>query len=124
MARYKVVDRSPRLLPVVLDVQLMPGSFEHALDFLVDTEIDLSGIEKRYVNDETGAPAYDPAVMLKIVLLAYSRGVISSRRSSGCAGRTCCSWRSPGTALRSSPRLRSSCANWSKKSRRSSRRCC
>src|SRR4051812_43466205 len=30
-------------------------------------------------NDETGAPAYDPAVMLKIVLLAYSRGVISSR---------------------------------------------
>jgi transposase len=47
--------------------------------FLVDTEIDLSGIEKRYVNDETGAPAYDPAVMLKIVLLAYSRGVISSR---------------------------------------------
>ncbi len=34
---------------------------------------------QRYVNDETGAPAYDPAVMLKIVLLAYSRGIISSR---------------------------------------------
>ena len=33
----------------------------------------------RYRNDETGAPAYDPAVMLKIVLLAYSRGVVSSR---------------------------------------------
>ena len=27
-------------------------------------------------------PAYDPAVMLKIVLLAYSRGVISSRAGS------------------------------------------
>ena len=70
MARYKLVDRSPRLLPVNLAAQLMPGSFEHALDYLIDSEIDLSGIEKRYVNDETGAPAYDPAVMLKIVLLA------------------------------------------------------
>jgi hypothetical protein len=79
MARYKATDRSPRLLPVVLDAQLMPGSFEHALDYLIDTEIDVSGIAKRYVNDDTGAPAYDPAVMLKIVLLAYSRGIVSSR---------------------------------------------
>jgi transposase len=79
MARYKVVDRSPRFLPIVLEAQLMPGSFEHALDYLIDTEIDLSGVAKRYVNDETGAPAYDPAVMLKIVLLAYSRGMVSSR---------------------------------------------
>ena len=79
MARYKVVDRSPRLLPVVLDAQLMAGSFEYALDYLIDHEIDLSGIDKRYVNDQTGAPAYEPAVMLKVVLLAYSRGVVSSR---------------------------------------------
>ena len=79
MARYKIVDRSPRLLPVVLDAQLMTGSFEFALDYLIDTEIDLSGIAKRYRNDETGAPAYDPAVLLKIVLLAYSRGIVSSR---------------------------------------------
>ncbi len=79
MARYKIVDRSPRLLLVVLDAQLMAGSFEYALDYLIDKEIDLSGIAKRYRNDETGAPAYDPAVLLKIVLLAYSRGVVSSR---------------------------------------------
>jgi transposase len=80
MPRYKVVDRNPRFLPIVLDSQLIPGSFEHALDVLIDTEVDLSGIEARFRNDETGAPAYDPAVMLKIVLLAYSRGVVSSRR--------------------------------------------
>ena len=79
MARYKTVDRSPRFLPIVLESQLIPGSFEHALDILVDTEIDLSGLEARFRNDETGAPAYDPAMMLKIVLLAYSRGVVSSR---------------------------------------------
>jgi transposase len=80
MARYKIVDRSPRFLPIVLDEQLIPGSFEHALDVLVDTEIDLTRLGARYSNDGTGAPAYDPAVMLKIVLLAYSRGVVSSRR--------------------------------------------
>jgi transposase len=79
MARYKIVDRSPRFLPVVLETQLMPGSFEHALDFLIDHEVDLSGMASRYVNDETGAPAYDPAVLLKVVLLAYSRGIVSSR---------------------------------------------
>jgi len=80
MARFKLVDRSPRFLPIVLESQLIPGSFEHALDILVDTEIDLSGLAKRFCNYETGAPAYDPAVMLKIVLLAYSRGIISSRQ--------------------------------------------
>jgi len=79
MARYKVVDRSPRFLPVVLDAQLLPGSFEYALDYLIDNELDFSGLNARYNNDTTGAPAYDPAVLLKIVLLAYSRGLISSR---------------------------------------------
>ena len=79
MPRYKVVDRSPRFLPIVLDEQLMAGTFEHALDYLIDHEIDLTEIAKRYRNDETGAPAYDPAVMLKIVLLAYSRGTSTSR---------------------------------------------
>lgn len=79
MARYKLIDRSPRFLPIVLESQLIAGSFEHALDVLIDTEIDLSRLGARFCNDLTGAPAYDPAVMLKIVLLAYSRGVVSSR---------------------------------------------
>ncbi len=79
MARYKVVDRSPRLLPVMLESQLLPGSFEHTLDYLIDHELDLSGLSLRYRNDETGAPACDPAVLLKVVLLAYSRGIVSSR---------------------------------------------
>lgn len=79
MARYKIVDRNPKFIPVVLDAQLMPGSFEYALDFLVDNELNLSRFDDRYKNDETGAPAYSPAVMIKIILLAYSRGLISSR---------------------------------------------
>lgn len=80
MARYKPIDRNPRLLPVVLSDQIQPGSFEFGLDHLIDNELDLSALDARFRNDETGASAYDPRVMLKIVLLAYSRGLISSRR--------------------------------------------
>ena len=80
MARFKVVDRSPRFIPVVLESQLVPGSFEHALDALIDNDLDIAELESGYLNERTGAPAYHPAVLLKIVLLAYSRGVISSRR--------------------------------------------
>lgn len=80
MARYKPIDRNPRLLPVVLSEQIQPGTFEFALDHLVDNELDLSALDARFRNDKTGASAYDPRVMLKIVLLAYSRGLISSRR--------------------------------------------
>jgi len=80
MARYKPVDRNPRLLPVVLSEQIQSGTFEFALDHLVDHELDLSALDARFRNDETGASAYDPRVMLKIVLLGYSRGLISSRR--------------------------------------------
>ena len=79
MPRYKPVDRSPRFLPVVLSEQIQPGTFEFALDHLVDNELDFSELDARFNNDETGASAYDPRVMLKIVLLAYSRGLISSR---------------------------------------------
>jgi len=79
MPRYKLVDRSPRFLPVVLAEQIQPGTFEFALDHLVDHELDLSALDAKFSNDEVGASAYDPRVMLKIVLLAYSRGLISSR---------------------------------------------
>jgi transposase len=79
MGRYKTVDRDLRLVAVIPDAQIQPGSFEYALDYLIDHEIDLLKLDQRYNNDDTGAPAYDPAVMLKIVLLAYSRGMVSSR---------------------------------------------
>ena len=79
MARYKIIDRSPRFLAVVLDAQLLPGSFEYALDYLIDQQLDLGALDARYRNDATGSTAYDPRVLLKIILLAYSRGMISSR---------------------------------------------
>ncbi len=68
MARYKPVDRNPRLLPVALSEQIQPGSFEVALDHLVGYEPDLSGLDAHFNNDEVGASAYDPRVMLAAVL--------------------------------------------------------
>ena len=79
MARYKPQDRNSLLLPVVLSEQIVPGSFAFALDYLVDNELDLAAMDAKFKNDEVGASAYDPRVMLKIVLLAYSHGLISSR---------------------------------------------
>ena len=79
MARYKLTDSSPRLLPVDLAQQLIPGTFEHVLDGLLDGELDLSAFDARVNNDETGAPAYSPAVLLKAILFGYSRGLLSSR---------------------------------------------
>ena len=79
MARYKHIDTSPRFLPVDLTRQLLPGTFEHALNHLLDHEVDLSGFDARYGNDETGATAYPPAMLLKVILFAYAQGIVGSR---------------------------------------------
>jgi transposase len=81
MARYKRYDYSQDvLIPVSLEGQLMPGTMEFAIHTLVETRMDISIFDERYKNDETGCWAYDPKVLLKVVLLGYSRGLISSRK--------------------------------------------
>jgi transposase len=79
MARYKYIDTNPRFLAVDLAKQLLPGTFEHALNHLLDHGIDLSHFDARFRNDATGAPAYPPALLLKVVLFAYSQGIVGSR---------------------------------------------
>src|ERR1700716_2785151 len=79
MARYKRIDTSPKFLPVVLSEQLLPGTFEHALNYLLEQEVDLSGLDERFCNDDPGARATPPATLLKLILFAYSRGIVSSR---------------------------------------------
>ncbi len=79
MARYKCIDTSPRFIAVDLQRQLLPGTIEHAVNYLLDHQIDLTGLDARFCNDATGAAAYPPAMLLKIILFAYSQGIISSR---------------------------------------------
>jgi len=85
VARFKEYSyEQSRFIPVSLKDQIQPGTIEHTINYLVDNHIDLSGFNQRFRNDETGAPAFDPAVVLKIVLFAYSRGIITSREIARC----------------------------------------
>lgn len=79
MPRYKSINTNPQFLAIDLAQQLLPGTFEHALNHLLDHAIDLSHFDERIKNDVTGATAYPPALLLKVVLFAYSRGIVSSR---------------------------------------------
>ena len=79
MPRFKYTDKSQGLfLTVNLEEQIIPGTFEWTIDYLID-KMDMSLFEQNYHNDEIGASAYPPNVLLKIILLCYSRGIISSR---------------------------------------------
>jgi len=81
MARYKDynLDQS-KFVPIVFSDQITPGTFEYTVSLLVDDHIDMSRFDQRYKNDKNGRPAYDPSLLLKVVLAAYARGFSSSRQ--------------------------------------------
>jgi hypothetical protein len=58
MARYKHIDTRPRFLADDLQRQMLPGTFEHAMNHLIDKGLDLSGFDARFKNDVTGTAAY------------------------------------------------------------------
>jgi transposase len=81
MAKFEAYDYRQRVfLPVSLEDQVMPGILEFAIHTLVETRLDTSAFEPKYRNDETGRTACDPKILLKIVLLGYARGLMSSRK--------------------------------------------
>ena len=81
MAKYKPSNEHQMvMLPISLQDQLVPGTLEHTINRLVDENIDLSIFDARYNNDETGATAIHPKILLKVILLAYAKGMISSRQ--------------------------------------------
>ncbi len=81
MVRFKNCDREQSLLiQLNYSDQIIPGTIEFAIDDIVDNYIDLSIFNSRYKNQSIGAKAYPPSVLLKIILLAYSRGSFTSRK--------------------------------------------
>jgi transposase len=87
MAKFKRYDYSQKvLIPVSLEEQLVPGSLEFAIHTLIETRMDMSVFEVNYKNDAVGRSAYDPKILLKVVLLGYARGLTSSRQIE----RACC----------------------------------
>ena len=80
MPKFKPYDYNQNSMVVInYQDQLVPGTFEYALHHLIQNKLDLSVFYPKFKNDDTGRPAYDPAILLKIVLFAYSRGITSSR---------------------------------------------
>jgi hypothetical protein len=76
MARYKEYDYlQGKFIPIHFDWQILPGTFEYSLHYLIDSEIDLSAFDLRYRNDETGALAYDRAILLKIIPICSILGL-------------------------------------------------
>lgn len=66
------------LLPPSLDDWLPEDHTARFIAEVVDNLLDLSTIYDSYV-ESVGAPPYDPSMMLKLLLFAYSTGVTSSR---------------------------------------------
>ena len=75
---YKPHNQS-HLVPITLNEHIYEGSLEEAIHLIVEEQIDLSGLNDLYKNDDAGRPAIHPKVLLKVILLAYARGVTGSR---------------------------------------------
>ena len=81
MARYEPYNlKQDKWIPLSYAGQIGSGSFAYALNEIVVEHLDLSAFEPRYRNDETGRLAYDPKVLLKILLYGYAKGMVSSRK--------------------------------------------
>jgi hypothetical protein len=89
MARYKDVDSGMKMLPVDLGRQLLPGTFEHALSHLIDSELDLSHFDAHYHNDPRGScqrqiksrPLCDGVAELKVDHRLGPIGLAAQRRA-------------------------------------------
>lgn len=80
MPNFKPYNYNQTAMVVVnFEEQIQPGTFEFTLHHLITDHIDLSAFYDKYNNDNGGRTAYDPAILLKIILFAYSKGITSSR---------------------------------------------
>ncbi len=85
MAKFIPYDpKQSKMVVISYADQLQPGTFEFSVNHLIDEKLDLSVFHDRYRNDDGGRPAIDPAILLKIILFAYAKGITSSREIQWC----------------------------------------
>ena len=87
MPKYKAYNYKQSSMVVInFEEQIQPGTFEYTLHHLINDKLDLSIFDPDYCNDteQGGRPAYDPAILLKIILYTYSKGITSSREIQWC----------------------------------------
>ena len=68
------------LLPPSVHDFVRAGHPAHVVRDLVREELDLSAIVAAYEREERGQPPYHPAMMVALLLYAYTQGVYASRR--------------------------------------------
>ena len=83
MPRFIKTDKEYQRLMINIDLskQIVPGSFEDTISKVIDL-VDTSNFDAKIKNDLTGRPAYNPKLILKIILYAYSIGIFYSRKIS------------------------------------------
>jgi transposase len=80
MAKYKRYNyNQTAMVPINLESQITEGTFEWVIHEFMEQGLNTSLFDERFKNDETGRTAYDPKILLKIILFGYSRGIHSSR---------------------------------------------
>ncbi len=67
------------MIPITIKDRILSDTFKYTLNHVIDN-LDLSVFDKNYPNDETGAPVYNSAILLKAILFTNSKGIISSRK--------------------------------------------
>ena len=71
MPNFKQYDYNQSDMVVVnFEDHIQPGTFEHTVHYLIDNNLDLSIFDDIYKNDHGGRAAYDPAILLKIILFS------------------------------------------------------
>jgi len=85
MPKFKPYNmKQDKMVVINFEEQLQSGTFEYAIHYLIEHKLDLSVFYPHYQNEQTGRPAYDPAILLKVILFAYSKGITSSREIQWC----------------------------------------
>ena len=80
MANFNTTNYHQTTMMVVnFEEHIASDPFAFTLHKLIGERIDLSAFYQHYKNDSGGRAAYDPAVLLKIILFCYSKGIRSSR---------------------------------------------
>lgn len=80
MPNFKKYNYSQDAMVVInFEEQIQQNDFAFSIHKLIDKHLDLSVFYEKYSNERGGRSAYDPAILLKIILFAYSKGITSSR---------------------------------------------
>ena len=81
MARFKSYNTRQTFMTVVdPDIILKENGLLRVIEEFIEGHVSLDVFERKYDNNDTGAPGIHPKLMLKLIFYSYANGVYSSRR--------------------------------------------